>query len=66
MRAGIKFQMIPYAGGPSQALSDLIAGRVAIVLEGYGGIGPGLEAGSTQGHRGRGQPITVAVVWTAS
>ncbi len=49
MRAGIKLQMIPYAGGPSQALSDLIAGRVQIVLDGYGGVGPGMEGGSTKG-----------------
>jgi tripartite-type tricarboxylate transporter receptor subunit TctC len=49
MRAGIKLQMIPYAGGPSQALSDLIAGRVDIVLDGYGGVGPGMEGGSTKG-----------------
>ena len=49
MRAGIKLQMIPYAGGPSQALSDLIAGRVQIVLDGYGGVGPGIESGQTKG-----------------
>ena len=49
LRAGIKLQMIPYAGGPSQALSDLIAGRVHIVLDGYGGVGPGIEGGSTKG-----------------
>ena len=49
MRAGIKLQMIPYAGGPSQALTDLIAGRVQIVLDGYAGVGPGIEGGSTKG-----------------
>jgi tripartite-type tricarboxylate transporter receptor subunit TctC len=49
MRAGIKLQLIPYAGGPSQALSDLISGRVQIVLDGYGGVGPGIEGGSTKG-----------------
>jgi tripartite-type tricarboxylate transporter receptor subunit TctC len=49
IRAGIKLQMIPYAGGPSQALSDLIGGRVHIVLDGYGGVGPGMEGGSTKG-----------------
>ena len=41
--------MIPYAGGPSQALSDLIAGRVQIVLDGYPGVGPGIEGGSIKG-----------------
>jgi tripartite-type tricarboxylate transporter receptor subunit TctC len=49
IRAGIKLQMIPYAGGPSQALSDLIAGRVQIVLDGYPGVGPGIEGGSIKG-----------------
>jgi tripartite-type tricarboxylate transporter receptor subunit TctC len=49
IRAGIKLQMIPYAGGPSQALADLIAGRVQIVLDGYGGVGPGIESGQTKG-----------------
>lgn len=49
MRAGIKLQMIPYAGGPSQALSDLIAGRVAIVLDGYSGLAAGWEGGSLKG-----------------
>lgn len=49
IRAGIKLQMIPYAGGPAQALSDLIAGRVAIVLEGYSGMAAGLEGGSLKG-----------------
>lgn len=49
IRAGIKLQMIPYAGGPSQALSDLIAGRVAIVLDGYGGVAPGMQSGAIKG-----------------
>jgi len=49
IRAGIKLQMIPYSGGPSQALSDLIAGRVHIVLDGYGGVAPGMEGGSLKG-----------------
>jgi tripartite-type tricarboxylate transporter receptor subunit TctC len=48
MRAGINLQMIPYAGGPSQALADLIAGRVQIVLDGFGGVGPGIESGQTK------------------
>jgi tripartite-type tricarboxylate transporter receptor subunit TctC len=49
MRAGIKLQMVPYAGGPSQALSDLIAGRVAIVLDGYSGLAAGWQSGSLKG-----------------
>lgn len=49
VRAGIKLQMIPYAGGPTQALSDLIAGRVAIVLDGYSGLAAGWQGGSLKG-----------------
>jgi tripartite-type tricarboxylate transporter receptor subunit TctC len=49
MQAGIKLQVIPYAGGPNQALTDLIAGRVSIVLDGYGGLAAGLESGALKG-----------------
>jgi tripartite-type tricarboxylate transporter receptor subunit TctC len=45
-RAGIKLQMIPYTGGPAAALSDLIAGRVAIILDAYSGLAGGLQGGS--------------------
>jgi tripartite-type tricarboxylate transporter receptor subunit TctC len=45
-RAGIKLQMIPYAGGPNAAMADLITGRVAIVLEGYAGLAAGLSSGA--------------------
>ena len=48
-RAGIKLQMIPYTGGPHAAMSDLIAGRVAIVIEGYSGLAGGLQGGMIKG-----------------
>ena len=33
-RAGIKLLMVPYSGGPAQALSDLMGGRVQMLIEG--------------------------------
>lgn len=48
-RAGIKLQMIPYTGGPHASLSDLVAGRVAIVIEGYSGLAGGLQGGMIKG-----------------
>jgi tripartite-type tricarboxylate transporter receptor subunit TctC len=36
MRAGIELQMVPYSS--SQSLSDVIAGRVPLVIEGYTGL----------------------------
>ena len=54
IRAGIKLQMIPYAGGPTQAIADLIAGRVAIVLDGYSGLAAGLaRAARSRASRSR-------------
>ena len=53
MRAGIKLQMIPYAGGPSQALSDLIAGRVAHRPRRLRWRWTGDRGRLDQGHRGR-------------
>ena len=33
-RTGIKLLMVPYSGGPAQALSDLMGGRVQMLIEG--------------------------------
>jgi tripartite-type tricarboxylate transporter receptor subunit TctC len=44
-RAGIKLQVVPYTGGPAAALTDVIAGRVPLIIEGYSGI-----AGAIQAH----------------
>ena len=33
-RAGIKLLMVPYSGGPAQALGDLMGGRVQMLIEG--------------------------------
>src|SRR5258708_12009257 len=48
-RAGIKLQMIPYAGGPTAAMSDLGSGRVAVVIEGYSGLAGGVSSGLVKG-----------------
>jgi tripartite-type tricarboxylate transporter receptor subunit TctC len=45
IRARIKLQMVPYTGGSAQALSDIIAGRIAMVIEGYGGLLGAYQAG---------------------
>lgn len=49
IRAGVKLQMIPYTGGPAQALADLSTGRVQIVLDAYSGLAGGMQAGAIKG-----------------
>ncbi len=44
-RAGIKLIPVPYNGGPSAALSDVAAGRVNMIIEGYPGIIGAVNAG---------------------
>jgi tripartite-type tricarboxylate transporter receptor subunit TctC len=36
--AHIKLQLVPYVGGPAQAISDVATGRVDMIIEGYSGI----------------------------
>jgi tripartite-type tricarboxylate transporter receptor subunit TctC len=48
-RAGIKLQMIPYAGGPTAAMTDVGTGRVAIAIEGYSGLAGGMTSGLIKG-----------------
>ena len=45
-RAGIKLLMVPYLGGTSQALNDVISGRVPMVIDGYPPLAGTLQAGS--------------------
>lgn len=45
IRANIKLQMVPYTGGSAQALADIFAGRVAMVIEGYGGLAGAYQSG---------------------
>jgi tripartite-type tricarboxylate transporter receptor subunit TctC len=44
-RAGITLQVVPYTGGPAAALTDVIGGRVPLIIEGYSGL-----AGAIQAH----------------
>jgi tripartite-type tricarboxylate transporter receptor subunit TctC len=48
-RTGIKMQMIPYTGGPHASLSDLITGRIAVVVEGYSGLAGAMQSGTIKG-----------------
>jgi len=45
MRAGIKLQMIPYTAGAAHALSDIIGGRIPVVIEGYSGLAGAYQSG---------------------
>lgn len=46
IRSGIKLQVVPYTGGAAQALSDIVAGRIAMIVEGYAGMA-GIYAAGT-------------------
>jgi tripartite-type tricarboxylate transporter receptor subunit TctC len=35
LRTGIKLQMVPYSGNSAQAIADVLAGRIPIMIEGY-------------------------------
>jgi tripartite-type tricarboxylate transporter receptor subunit TctC len=54
-RADIKMQVVPYTGGPAAALTDVVGGRVPLIIEGYSGL-----AGAIQAHS-----LTVLAVATA-
>src|SRR6202162_1951578 len=54
-RADIKLQVVPYTGGPAGALTDVVGGRVPLIIEGYSGL-----AGAIQAHS-----LTVLAVATA-
>jgi tripartite-type tricarboxylate transporter receptor subunit TctC len=45
MRAGIKLQMIPYTAGAAHALTDIIGGRIPVVIEGYSGLAGAYQSG---------------------
>src|SRR5579863_3144941 len=47
-RAGIKLIPVPYNGGPSAAISDVAAGRVNMIIEGYPGIIGAVNAGQVK------------------
>jgi tripartite-type tricarboxylate transporter receptor subunit TctC len=43
-RAGIEFQIVPYSGGPTAALGDVIEGRVPVITEGYASLAGAFRA----------------------
>jgi tripartite-type tricarboxylate transporter receptor subunit TctC len=48
-RAGIKLQLVPYAGGPAQAMNDVMSGLVPLVLDGYAGLAPAIKGNLIKG-----------------
>ena len=48
-RANIKLQLVPYAGGPAQAMNDVMSGRVPLVLDGYAGLAPAIKGNLIKG-----------------
>jgi tripartite-type tricarboxylate transporter receptor subunit TctC len=47
-KVDIKLVPVPYTGGPSAALSDVAAGRVTMMIEGYPGIIGAVNAGQVK------------------
>jgi tripartite-type tricarboxylate transporter receptor subunit TctC len=48
-RAGVKLQLVPYVGGPAQAMNDVLSGRVALVVEAYAGLAAALKGDLIKG-----------------
>ena len=46
IKSDIKLQMVPYTGGAAQALSDIVAGRISMIVEGYAGMAGIYQAGT--------------------
>ncbi len=46
LRTGIKLLLVPYSGGPSHSLNDIIGGRIPLIIEGYQGLAGAIQAGS--------------------
>jgi tripartite-type tricarboxylate transporter receptor subunit TctC len=47
-RASIELLPVPYNAGPAAALSDVAAGRVSMIIEGYSGIVGAVKAGQVK------------------
>jgi tripartite-type tricarboxylate transporter receptor subunit TctC len=45
-RTGIKLQMVPYSGNSAQAITDVYAGRIPIMIDGYTGLVPAFQSGN--------------------
>jgi tripartite-type tricarboxylate transporter receptor subunit TctC len=46
LRTGIKLQMVPYSGNSAQAITDVYAGRIPIIIDGYTGLVPAFQSGT--------------------
>ena len=45
LRTGIRLQMVPDTGNSAQAVADVYAGRIPIMIEGYTGLAPAIQSG---------------------
>jgi tripartite-type tricarboxylate transporter receptor subunit TctC len=45
-RTGIKLQLVPYSGGPTHSLNDVLGGRVPVVIEAYPGLAGAIQSGA--------------------
>lgn len=45
-RADIKLQMIPYSGGTSKVIADIMGGRIPLIFEAYSGLAGAIKAGN--------------------
>src|SRR5262247_3506693 len=43
LRTGIKLLLVPYSGGPSHSLNDIMGGRIPLIIEGYQGLAGALQ-----------------------
>jgi tripartite-type tricarboxylate transporter receptor subunit TctC len=48
-RTGIKLLMVPYSGGPAQAMGDLMGGRVQMLIEGGTALIGAMQSGKLHG-----------------
>src|SRR4051794_20895286 len=48
-RTGTKIQLVPYAGGPAQAMNDVMSGLVPLILDGYAGLAPAIKGNLIKG-----------------
>jgi tripartite-type tricarboxylate transporter receptor subunit TctC len=46
LRTGIKLEMVPYSGNSAQAITDVYAGRIPIMIDGYTGLVPAFQSGN--------------------
>jgi len=46
LRTGIKLQMVPYSGNSAQAITDVYAGRIPLIIDGYTGLVPAFQSGA--------------------